>query len=144
MHTSTVTVAILKPSQIKQVHELNISDIEIQWFSGSGAGGQHRNKHQNSCRVIHKPSNTIEVRQGRKREKNLSEAISALKKKLHQASKNTEKLKESSVRNEKIGSGQRGDKIITIRFQDNKVTNHINNKQDTPKRFMNGNMEILL
>lgn len=28
-------------------------DFDIDWYSGSGAGGQHRNKHQNCCRITH-------------------------------------------------------------------------------------------
>lgn len=38
---------------MEELH-LTKNDFEIQWFSGTGGGGQHRNKHQNCCRIIHK------------------------------------------------------------------------------------------
>ena len=38
---------------LPEIH-LSKKDFEIQWFSGTGKGGQHRNKHQNCCRIIHK------------------------------------------------------------------------------------------
>jgi len=34
-------------------------DFEVTWFSGTGAGGQYRNKHQNCCRIIHKESGSM-------------------------------------------------------------------------------------
>lgn len=36
----------------KELH-LTKKDFRLEWYSGSGAGGQHRNKHQNCCRIIH-------------------------------------------------------------------------------------------
>ena len=66
------------------------NDFNVEWFSGTGKGGQHRNKHQNSCRLIHIPTNIVETRQGRKRESNLKEAKHSLLLKL-------EKLKQQSI-----------------------------------------------
>lgn len=37
---------------MRELH-LTKKDFHIEWFSGTGAGGQHRNKHQNCCRITH-------------------------------------------------------------------------------------------
>lgn len=37
---------------MKELH-LTKKDFKLEWYSGSGAGGQHRNKHQNCCRITH-------------------------------------------------------------------------------------------
>lgn len=54
-------------------------DFELTWFSGTGAGGQHRNKHQNSCRLKHKATGIIKTGQSsRSREANRREALHAM------------------------------------------------------------------
>jgi peptide chain release factor 1 len=51
-------------------------EFRIEWFSGTGKGGQHRNKHQNCCRVIHIETGiTANGTNGRSREQNLRAAL---------------------------------------------------------------------
>lgn len=55
---------------------MDTTEFEIQWFSGTGKGGQHRNKHQNCCRVIHTATGITAVGQrSRSRDDNLRDAI---------------------------------------------------------------------
>ena len=57
------------------------NDLEIDWFSGTGCGGQYRNKHQNCCRIRHKDSGAIATGQSqRDRVSNLKEAMENLTK----------------------------------------------------------------
>ena len=57
------------------------NDLEIDWFSGTGCGGQYRNKHQNCCRIRHKDSGAIATGQSqRDRISNLKEAMENLTK----------------------------------------------------------------
>lgn len=54
-------------------------DLEVDWFSGTGCGGQYRNKHQNCCRIRHKDSGAIATGQSqRDRPSNLKEAMENL------------------------------------------------------------------
>lgn len=54
-------------------------DCDIAWFSGSGAGGQHRNKHANCARITHRPTGLVRVAQARSRVQSQMEAMSALR-----------------------------------------------------------------
>ncbi len=45
---------------MREIH-LTKKDFKLEWFSGSGAGGQHRNKHQNCCRITHLESGLIAI-----------------------------------------------------------------------------------
>ena len=57
------------------------NDLEVDWFSGTGCGGQYRNKHQNCCRIRHKDSGAIATGQSqRDRVSNLKEALENLTK----------------------------------------------------------------
>lgn len=117
------------------------SDFRVEWFSGSGAGGQHRNKHQNCCRVIHIPTGLVEARQGRKRESNLRDAKEALNALLNRAASSEASGIVSASRKGQIGSGMRGDKTVTIRFQDDRVTHHGTNRTMSASRYMKGFMD---
>ena len=151
VHTSTVTVAILDPtSSPKQAFSLynengglNENDLRIEWFSGSGAGGQHRNKHQNSCRVIHEPTGIMEARQGRKRETNLREAKAALLVRLEADQRGQSSAAMAATRNGQVGSGMRGDTTVTLRFQDDRVQHHVTGKTMKASKFMKGHMDEL-
>lgn len=116
-------------------------DLEIEWFSGTGKGGQHRNKHQNSCRVKHIPTGIVEVRQGRKRSANLSDAKTALSKRI--AASQAESLQGviAAEKKHQVGSGMRADKSVTIRFQDNRVTHHASGKTMRADKYMRGFMD---
>lgn len=143
-HTSTVTVAVMQQGRIDSDYDkVNDNDFKIEWFSGTGAGGQFRNKHQNSCRVIHIPTGLSEARQSRSRDSNLLEAMEALKKVLKASKLEVEQEFNSKEKKSKLGSGQRGDKLLTIQFQNDKVTHHETGKICRVKDFMNGKMNLL-
>lgn len=141
VHTSTVTVSVL--NELKTQNSVDDSEFIIEWFSGSGKGGQHRNKHQNSCRVIHKPTGLKESRQGRVREKNLTDAKNALMKRIVKHRSDQEKSKQDHVKRNQVGSGMRGDKTFTIRFQDDTVIRHETGKRMLASSYMEGNMDNL-
>lgn len=62
----------------KELH-LTKKDFRIEWFSGKGAGGQYRNKHQNCCRIIHIASGLMATGQSnRDRPSNQREAFKKL------------------------------------------------------------------
>lgn len=144
VQTSTVTVAIVDGKKEKNVL-LDENDLKITWFSGTGKGGQHRNKHQNSCKVIHLPTGIVETRQGRVRNTNLTEAKNAIQKRVNNYYSEIKTSKITKYRKKQVGSGMRGDKNFTYRFQDGIVKNHQNGKTMKIKKYFNGNMlEILV
>lgn len=141
VHTSTVTVAIVDPS-VPQF-TLNERDLKIEWYSGTGAGGQHRNKHQNSCRLVHVPSGTIVTSQCRSRENSYQQALADLSKKVVENLQSVYNSKVSKDRQKQVGSGMRGDKIRTYRFQDDKVQDHRSMNEASVKKVLSGNFDLL-
>ena len=117
--------------------------FRIEWFSGTGAGGQHRNKKMNSCRLIHIPTGIVEARQGRKRASNLKEAKDAILKRLSSAKASQASYASTSIKKEQVGSGMRGDKIRTYRFQDDRVADHQSGKHATCSKVLKGWFEKL-
>ena len=109
VHTSTVTVAVVDPQVISTV--ISEHDLEIEWFSGTGAGGQYRNKHQNSCRITHIPTGIVATAQCRSRENSYNEAMATIVNKVDNIVKTQYNNDVASNRREQVGSGMRGDKI---------------------------------
>ncbi|WNO10887.1 peptide chain release factor-like protein [Teredinibacter sp. KSP-S5-2] len=143
VHTSSVTVAVYDASIKRDLEELSNQDVRIEWFSGTGAGGQHRNKTQNCCRVIHTSTGMVESHQGRNRETNKKLALEALERRLFNAAKASQNMDINTIRTEQIGIGLRGEKIRTYRQKDNLVINHVNGKTTRYTSIMKGNFNKL-
>ena len=141
VHTSTVTVCVVDTA-IKHV-ELRESDLHISWFSGTGAGGQHRNKHQNSCRIVHLPTGIVATVQCRSRANSEQEARSEILRRVIGQSSAQHQQHLAEDRKNKVGSGMRGDKIRTYRFQDDTVTDHRTERKINLTQVMKGNINLL-
>lgn len=141
VHTSTVTVAIVDPAVI--VTTIAESDLKIEWYSGTGAGGQHRNKHQNSARVTHIPTGIVVTSQCRSRQNSLAEALATIQSRVDQILQAKYNNTVASDRKTQVGSGMRGDKIRTYRFQDDRVQDHVTGKTATTKKVLAGNFDLL-
>lgn len=122
---------------------LSPNDFRIEWFSGTGKGGQHRNKRQNSCRVIHLLTGYSESRQGRSREQNKRDAISGLLLRLNDNAAKDAEYVLNTVRHQQIGSGYRGEKIRTYRQRDNSVVDHRSGKRSSYVDVLKGRFEML-
>lgn len=142
MHTSTVTVAVIN-NQGSASAKFNHSDLRVEWFSGTGGGGQHRNKHQNSCRLTHVPTGVTATAQTRSRKNSYESALSDLEQKVRDIARNSAYSKLAAIRKEQVGSGMRGDKIRTYRFQDDVVKDHVTGKTASARKVLEGNFDLL-
>ncbi len=147
VHTSTVTVAVLssdqKGSEESSIATWSDDKFKVDWFSGTGKGGQHRNKTQNCCRIRHLETGFCEARQGRKREDNFRQARDALLATLKDFEADKRAGVEACDRKSQIGSGMRGDKSVTLRFQDDVAINHGTGKKMSLRKYMRGEMDRL-
>ncbi len=141
VHTSTVTVAVVDPT-VKHV-ELLESDLDVSWFSGTGAGGQHRNKHQNSCRIVHPPTGIVATAQCRSRVNSEQEARREIERRVVGRSSVQHAHQIAEDRKSQVGSGMRGDKIRTYRFQDDTLTDHRSDKKVNLTQVMKGNLNLI-
>lgn len=143
VHSSTVTVAVINPNDVKLTTAINESDINVEWYSGTGKGGQNRNKVQACCRLTHIPTGIMKTAQCRTRATSYAEAYPALEEAVRQRQQSTLDSKVSIDRKNQVGSGMRGDKRATIRFQDDTAIDHRTGKKTTATRFMKGFMDDL-
>jgi len=123
--------------------EVNNQDFKIEWYSGTGAGGQHRNKHQNSCRLTHLPTGTVVTSQCRSRENSLEEAKATILVRLNTGASRAVSATQAEIRKNQVGSGERGDKIRTYRFQDGTVKDHRTGRSAQVQKVMAGYFDLL-
>lgn len=141
-HTSTVTVAVLDDLSISKI-DVNQTDYELTWYSGTGKGGQNRNKCMTSCRIKHIATGIIVTSQTRSRNNSFDEAMSELKTRLTKLHELSIHNNVSNSRKEQVGSGQRGDKIRTIQFQHDSAIDHRTGKRITAEQYMKGDIDKL-
>jgi peptide chain release factor 1 len=124
VHTSMCTVAVLLQVEPTEF-EIKESDIEVDTFRASGAGGQHVNKTDSAIRLKHVPSGiVVECQQERSQHKNKAMAMKLLSAKLYDMQRQAEIEETNSKRNEQIGSGDRNEKIRTYNVPQNRCTDH--------------------
>lgn len=145
VHTSTVTVAVIDP-EVKVSDVLmkrSPDDFRIEWFSGTGKGGQNRNKVQCTCRMTHIPTGITKTAGSRSRESNKAQCLEAITSELDSmiASTKTSNLRKSTQ--DQIGSGMRGDKRRTYRFRDDAVEDHVTGKGASCDKVMKGYIDLL-
>jgi len=105
---------------------------------GSGKGGQHKNKTDTCVRLTHLPTKLSVRIDGRSQNTNKQKALEILTARVENFLKNKKDEELSLEKKNKAGSGQRGDKIRTIRVRDNVVTNHLTGKKTTYSKYISG------
>lgn len=144
IHTSTVTVAVLPEVNDVEV-EINQSDIRIDTYRASGAGGQHVNKTESAIRITHFPSGIIVSCQDESSQhKNKDKAMRVLKSRLYKFEKSKLENDIAIDRKSKVGTGERSEKIRTYNFPQNRVTDHrIPGKNFNLEIILDGNIDSL-
>jgi protein subunit release factor A len=137
-----VTVAVVDSAAVKAI-EFNDQDFRVEWYSGTGAGGQNRNKVMASCRILHLPTGLIQTAQTRSRENSLKLAREAMLQLLNSHQDKETAMSQGLIRSKQIGSGMRGDKRRTYRFQDDTVFDAVTNKRASIKKVLSGNFHLL-
>lgn len=138
-----MTVAVIDAESAVSTSSIPDNQLRIEWYSGTGAGGQHRNKHQNSCRITHIPTGTLVTAQTRSRQSSLAQALQTIQETVDNLVKTSYNSSIASDRRQQVGSGMRGDKIRTYRFQDDVVKDHITNCTASVKKVLAGNFDLL-
>jgi len=146
VHTSTVTVAIIDDSYCSSGYKYRKRkgyDFEYEYFKSSGPGGQHKNKVMTAVKCTHVPTGIKQERSGRSQRKNKLEAKEAVIKILDERYGQAKRSQQNDTRKDQVGSGMRGDKRRTYRFQEDRVVDHLNDLKASCKKVLKGNFDLL-
>lgn len=124
VHTSTVTVAVLVEADEVEL-EIAPTDLKIDVFRASGAGGQHINKTESAVRITHLPTGVVvECQDERSQHKNKDKAMKILRSRLYEAMLQEQNDKIASERRSQVGTGNRSERIRTYNFPESRLTDH--------------------
>jgi peptide chain release factor 1 len=142
IHTSTVTVAVLPEAEEVDV-QINDSDLRIDTYRASGAGGQHVNKTDSAVRITHIPTGTVVAMQEEKSQhKNRAKAMKVLRARIYEAQRQALAGARAADRKGQVGTGDRSERIRTYNFPQGRVTDHrIGLTLHKVDRVMMGEME---
>ena len=125
IHTSACTVAVLAEPDEAQAIQINPSELRIDTFRASGAGGQHINKTDSAVRITHLPTGIVaECQDGRSQHSNKAQALRVLTARIQEKDRAERAAKDAAERKSLIGSGDRSDRIRTYNFPQGRFTDH--------------------
>ena len=125
IHTSACTVAVLPEPDEAQAVQINPSELRIDTFRASGAGGQHINKTDSAVRITHLPTGIVaECQDDRSQHRNKAKALQVLAARIQEKDRSERAAKDAALRKGLIGSGDRSDRIRTYNFPQGRLTDH--------------------
>jgi peptide chain release factor 1 len=125
IHTSACTVAVLPEADELEEIVVNASDLRVDTYRASGAGGQHVNKTDSAVRLTHLPTGiVVECQDERSQHKNRARAMSLLKARLLDAEISKRESEQAENRKLQVGSGDRSERIRTYNYPQGRVTDH--------------------
>ena len=145
IHTSTATVAVLPVVEDVEI-EINPTDIKMEVFRASGAGGQHINKTSSAVRLIHEPTGiVVECQTERSQFQNKDNAMKMLRTKLYEIEKEKQDSEIANSRKTQVGSGDRSEKIRTYNYPQGRITDHrIGMSIYQMENFLNGDIDEMI
>ena len=145
IHTSAATVAVMPEAEEVEL-DIQQKDLRIDVYRSSGHGGQSVNTTDSAVRITHIPSGLVVTCQDEKSQiKNKDKAMKVLVSRLLDIYESEKDDKESKLRREMIGSGDRSQRIRTYNFPQGRVTDHrINMTIYKLDDFMDGDMDEMV
>lgn len=145
IHTSTVTVAVLPEAEEVDL-QINPTDLQIDTFRSSGAGGQHINKTESAIRITHIPTGTVvECQDERSQHKNKDKAMKILRSRILEAERRKQSDAIAGERKSQVGTGDRSERIRTYNFPQGRVSDHrIGLTLYKIEAIMNGDIDELI
>jgi len=124
LHTSAATVAVLPEIEDLDIN-ISDSDIKIDTYRASGAGGQHVNKTESAIRVTHIPTGVVVTCQDESSQhKNKDKALKVLRSKIYDIQQEEQAKERASQRKSMVSTGDRSAKIRTYNFPQGRMTDH--------------------
>jgi len=125
IHTSACTVAVLAEPDESVAVQINPSDLRIDTYRASGAGGQHINKTDSAVRITHLPTGIVaECQDDRSQHRNKARAMQVLSARIQEKDRLARAARDAAQRKSLIGSGDRSDRIRTYNFPQGRLTDH--------------------